>query len=769
MFKINSTSAAIMATICGNAMALDDPFPLEVAEDPTELRTLATPTPVTSGATLVKAAPTNAEKTARSYQGWLNQINKPYANQLGTGNGAGVTVGVVDTGVQVNHPSLKGQVLATYNAFNGGTDVTDQMGHGTHVSGIIAGTTASGGLLEGVAPGAKLVMAKVFTTGSSDSVTIGRGIDWVVNVKKAPILSLSLGSNAVSMQANIQNAVAKGTLITAALGNDGRATGSWPAEFAKASWAKGQIIAVGALDANNRRASFSNYDPTLANWTVFAPGVNVASTYSTPYAQNSYAYMSGTSMATPIVAGQAALIKSNWNFLAASDIAQVIFQSATHLCSDSASAAVCTARKTADALYGWGLVNVGASLQPIGGLNVGTKTGAVVSYAGASIASSKAGQASGLKGISTVAVDKFNRGFVVNLSSAVSGASVTTSSTPTTAAPTVSANGVKFSAEYAPANTIQNLWSGTDTAASNSLGKVSYSFANERGTSYGFGTGGTAANFFGLQSTGLAPMSLNGEGSRFNAPFFELAESATHFGYGTTFKNGTSLRVGFLSQGSSEASTLQNLSTPVIARSLATMEVQKSFGNVTSVMTIGQLQENNSVLGMTGTGALGLGTRTNTTFVTLAGSVPVATKTLLSAMATLGRTAAYDNASTSLIDGASASKSMAWSLGLSRQDILRHGDKLGFTLSMPLRTGSGTMQMTTAVAQSQLDGSLQYATQSVSLQPTGMERDMELAYSTPMRFGGQLSALLQAKLQPGHDAQAPTQVGLGVKYVRSFN
>jgi len=137
-------------------------------------------------------------------------------------------------------------------------------------------------------------------------------------------------------------------------------------------------------------------------------------------------------------------------------------------------------------------------------------------------------------------------------------------------------------------------------------------------------------------------------------------------------------------------------------------------------------------------------------------------------MATLGRTAAYDNASTSLIDGASASKSMAWSLGLSRQDILRHGDKLGFTLSMPLRTGSGTMQMTTAVAQSQLDGSLQYATQSVSLQPTGMERDMELAYSTPMRFGGQLSALLQAKLQPGHDAQAPTQVGLGVKYVLAF-
>jgi subtilisin family serine protease len=235
----------------------------------------------------------------------MTQLGRPYANQLGTGNGAGVTVGVVDSGLQLTHPTLKGQVLATYNAFTGSTDVTDQMGHGTHVSGLIAGSLANGSLTEGVAPGAKLVMAKVFQTGSTDSLTIQRGIDWVVNTQKAPILSLSLGSSVLSLQAPIQNAVAKGALITAALGNDGKTNAaSWPAEFAKASWAKGQIIAVGAVDAANQRASFSNVDPTLANWTVYAPGVNVASSYSVPTMQNAYVYMSGTSMATPIVAGQ---------------------------------------------------------------------------------------------------------------------------------------------------------------------------------------------------------------------------------------------------------------------------------------------------------------------------------------------------------------------------------------------------------------------------------------------------------------------------------
>ena len=77
------------------------------------------------------------------------------------------------------------------------------------------------------------------------------------------------------------------------MGNDGRASGSWPAAYAKQTWAKGQIIAVGALDANNKRASFSNYDATLANWTVFAPGVNIASSYSTPAMPGSYVYMSG--------------------------------------------------------------------------------------------------------------------------------------------------------------------------------------------------------------------------------------------------------------------------------------------------------------------------------------------------------------------------------------------------------------------------------------------------------------------------------------------
>lgn len=774
MFQPTPLTAALMAAFIAPALAQNADGP-QTEPDQSGWSAAAVANPISTGNTLVKSAPTAAETRARSYQPWLNQINKPYANQLGTGDGSGVLVGVVDSGVQVDHPELRGRIQASYNAFNGGTVVTDQMGHGTHVAGIIAGSLANGSMLEGVAPGAKIAMAKVFTTGSSDSVTIGRGIDWVVNVQKAPIVSLSLGSNAVSMQGNIQNAVNKGTLITAALGNDGKASGSWPAKFAKESWAKGQIIAVGALDANNKRASFSNYDASLANWTVFAPGVNVASSYSVPGAPNGYVYMSGTSMATPVVAGQASLIKSNWNFLTASDLAQIIFQSATRLCSDSASASVCKARATADAMFGWGLVNVGASLQPIGSLNLTSKSGQSISFASASLASAKSGKVAGLPSLSSLAVDKFNRAFVVNVGAGVTGAAASKSAMPVGTSSGTSIGSARFSAQASALATQQTLL-GLDTATgvaytnieATTLSKVSIGFDGAQGSAYGMGTGASHADFFGLQATGTAPLSLNGEGSRFNAPYFSLASNASHFGYAMTLSGGGVLRLGSLVQSAGLETALLGASSTQGSASVALVELQKTFGEITTVTTVGQLQETDSVLGMRGTGALGMAGNTSTTFLTLAGSRPVAAGTTLSAMVSVGTTGAYNNAAASLIDGATGSQSMAWSLGLARADLFRQGDSLGLSFAMPLRTQSGSMQVTTATAQSQQDGSLSYTTQSLALSPTGVERDIELSYARPMPFGGKFSAMAQLKFEPGHDAQAPTQLGIGLRYQVSF-
>jgi hypothetical protein len=226
--------------------------------------------------------------------------------------------------------------------------------------------------------------------------------------------------------------------------------------------------------------------------------------------------------------------------------------------------------------------------------------------------------------------------------------------------------------------------------------------------------------------------------------------------------------MGVAAQAAATPSVGLETGVPVLARSVALFEMQKSFGAATGLVTVGQLLETNSALGMTGAGALDLNASTGTSFMTLAASLPFASKTSLSAMATVGQTAAYGTTSASLIDGASASQSAAWSLGLARKDMFRDGDSLGLTLAMPLRTMSGAMQISTAVAQDQATGALEYASQSVSLQPTGSERDVELAYTSPTRLGGQLSAMAQIKFQPGHDAAAPTQFGVGIKFLRSF-
>lgn len=762
MFKQTAIAASALTLLTGTAWAHSDETDSEAAEF--ELQATAVPT----ASTLAKAAPTSAEVRARSYQGWLNQINKPYANQLGSGNGAGVVVGVVDSGVQIDHPELKNQIVARYNAFNGGTDVTDQMGHGTHVSGIIAGTLANGALLEGVAPGAKIAMAKVFQNGSSTTDVIGRGIDWVVNTQKAPIVSLSLGSSSVSLQSNIQNAVAKNTLVVAALGNDGNNNGaSWPAEFAKASWAKNQIIAVGALDANNKRASFSNVDPSLANWTVYAPGVNVASSYSDTYNKNAYVYMSGTSMATPIVSGQAALLKSNWNFLTASDLSGIIFQSATRICSDGASAATCAARTTADKVYGWGAVNVARSLQPLGNLNVGTSTGTAVNYSGTNLATAKSGLATGLSGVNTIAVDKFKRGFVVNLSS--TALKTATASTPTSGTSSTTVGSAKFTAEYSNQATEQSAQGLVGADSGNvTLGKLSYAYRNAAGSTLGFGLGGTESQFLGLDTTGHTPQSLSGEGSRFASPYFAVADNATHAGYSLQWNASTVLRLASISQAPAYTGALPSTALGQGDKSITVAEVQKAWGDTTTVFTVGHLQETDTMLGSYGSGALALGKNTGTDFLTLAFTQPMTKQTYFSAMASVGQTAGSGAVANSLIDGISASRSMAWSLGLSSTDVWRKGDKLGVSVAMPLRTMSGEMNLTTAVSQSQADGSLQYAQQGVALSPSGSERDIELAYTRTLKGGASFSAMAQVKLQPGHVADAAPQHGIGFKWVQPF-
>lgn len=182
--------------------------------------------------------------------------------------GAAARVMVLDTGLDKDHPAVRSRLEKGKN-FTGGsaTDFSDQIGHGTHVSGTILASGQNNGLV-GVAPRAKLLMGKVCSSNGCSSAAIASGINWAV-AEKVDVVNMSLGGMMISeaeMQA-IRAAEAAGVFIAAASGNDGTARVSYPA-------AVETITAVGATDINNVKAQFSQWGPEL---DVVAPGVEVIS------------------------------------------------------------------------------------------------------------------------------------------------------------------------------------------------------------------------------------------------------------------------------------------------------------------------------------------------------------------------------------------------------------------------------------------------------------------------------------------------------------
>ncbi len=183
--------------------------------------------------------------------------------------GAGVRVAVLDTGISMYHPD-RGNVVSSVS-FVTDEAVEDFHGHGTHTSGTIAAADNDIGVV-GVAPQADLLIAKVLdNTGSGETSWVISGIEWAVN-NNAKVISMSLGTDdySAALDTACSNALAAGTLLVAAAGNENVSTPSYPAALPS-------VISVMAVDQNKNKASFSNYGPTIA---LAAPGVSVHSTVS---------------------------------------------------------------------------------------------------------------------------------------------------------------------------------------------------------------------------------------------------------------------------------------------------------------------------------------------------------------------------------------------------------------------------------------------------------------------------------------------------------
>jgi thermitase len=273
-----------------------------------------------------------------------HDIDAPEAWDLYTGGG-NIIIAVIDTGVDLDHPDLQAKIVGGYDYVNNDGSADDDHGHGTHVAGIAAASSNNGIGIAGVSWGARIMPLKILDAfGNGSTFDLAQAIEDAAD-SGAKVINMSLGDSCGSSGwPNVEDAVnyalSKGVMLVAAAGNNFSTPVSCPAAI-------NGVMAVGATDAEDRRASYSNYGDAL---DIAAPGHSIYSTYL----GGGYFSLSGTSMAAPHVSGLAALLWSYAPTLSSGQIETIIESTADDLGAPGR-----------DQYYGFGRINARRALERI--------------------------------------------------------------------------------------------------------------------------------------------------------------------------------------------------------------------------------------------------------------------------------------------------------------------------------------------------------------------------------------------------------------------
>jgi Subtilase family len=543
----------------------------------------------------------------------------------------------------------------------------------------------------------------------------------------------------------------------------------WPARYAGEAWSNGQIIAVGAVDSSNVIAGFSNRAGDTRNSFLVAPGTNVVG--ASAFSNTGLAAGSGTSVAAPFVSGIAAMVRVYWPHLSATQVANVLLSTATDL-GDPGT----------DDVYGRGLVNATAALAPVGTMMVPLASGRAVPLASISFnpgpVAGQAVRAAALEGrLVGVSLDQFGRQFAYDLAGGLARA------------PNLTLDRVLGSTdrhfgftEHAFGNGGRLLMA-TDSLghqavgglaeyeqrerSSNALGGLAFTLPLAADREVAAGSMGLASTYFGFAGMGehAASLALPALAN----PLFAFAPAHNHLGFGQSFGGGLKVKAGLVSTtGTTPLLTQFGLfERPATRANAFVLEASKRFDGGYLALTGTQLDEQGSYLGSTASEAFAFGRRPATTSLTLSAAYALGERWVVAGQYTAAATPGYSNDAGSLVAGVRSSRANAFGFALVKTGMFVERDRLSLSISQPLRAASGAMDFVLPVDVN-AEGAVQYLNESVALKPNGRERITELHYTHPLSKRASLALAAVHRLQPNHDAGAPAEKVIALRWSLGF-
>ena len=711
--------------------------------------------------------------------------------------GAGQTIAIIDTGIDTGNTEFAGRIHpASADVTGAGRTIQAEDDHGTNVA-LVAGAARNNSGVVGIAYDASLLVLRADARGtcadtggntnepscSFNTASVAAGIDAAV-AAGARVVNVSLGGDdgiGTQMRLAVGRAAAAGVVIVVAAGNDGegkeRATNTTqPSAFATQLRDAGgdNVIIVGSVDEGDQRSVFSQPAGTAqAAWYLSARGERVCCVYEGSQifvgrdAGGAYNLLfSGTSFATPQVAGAVALLAQAFPNLTGRQIVRLLLDSAR----DAGAAGV-------DAVYGAGILDIARAFAPRGALVLAGGTTVVHAGIGAITGSPAMGDAPANAGpVTGVALDSYSRAYNVDLARGARGAGLQPKlgaalaqgartagegAGPLALAYTVSAPAPGAATPFVRALRL----TGEESEGARLLAaRAALRIAPGTDVALGFreGAAGLAAQLRGAEE----PAFMIAPAAGGDAGFVRGSDGAAVLrheigGWGLTggIERGTVWRGYDLGT----AEMLPGAPREPLRFSTATLVADRRFGPVTASLGASWLAEERTLLGARFAPGLGFA-GANSLFLDFAARADLWGPWQLGASWRQGWSRAR---ASGLVADAEPMTSNGWSLDVSRADTLIAGDSLGFRISQPLRVTSGGLAFRLPTAWDYATLLPSYGVQTITLAPEGREIDAELAWRGSL-WGGAAAASLYYRTDPGHHADLPDDAGMALRWSRSF-